>query len=399
MGDERFQRLIGNRAGMSAAEVDVMRQTSPGQFAGMVESEQVKIIESYFPGITAAVNEWIDQNGGYDATYDQPDLALALARDYGFDEYLASKVLQQLQVRVGPAGALGTIGNMLSPESPGASAAAQERAAQEQLGRGFTDQDLHPGELPRNRGHAGRNKPTPLMAEYYAGQGLTEEEYIYTDRRGNESTRTREFLAAEDRLGVVEELIANEEALGLSADGTMVRVMTSDGARAVTLGEAIRNFSDQIQSGNAKIVAGADDEVINANLADVLGVPQEVFDRQRALNEQSNVNPANEMTAQAYESIAEGLPGWMAGGFERRANELRGPQGSAFQSSQGIGQDFQEWQEEQDAEKKDSEEGGSEGGTVQLTLTPEAQRLLEVMDNNGGFMDPSAGSVNVNGGG
>lgn len=396
MSNEGFQRAIGFQSGMSGSQIDLLNQRNPAAAAQMTEDMQRQYLNNLRgdtgseKNIEQLVNEFIEVElgGYYDPKYNADALGEYLLEN-GFDQYRIQLALQQFGVNVSPAQAPGVAGNLFTEGSAASVATKNAEERTNRLREGFTEDVLGWQDLGRRGGHGAANRPNSLLEEYYAGMPKTTEEVVSTNRRGDPVRSSTSFLAAEDRLGVVEELIGSADEFGMDRDKTKVRVMTKDGPIVVSLAEAIRYYPDQIQSGEAIIVAGANDEAIDENVGRLLSVPEEVMAAAREkADERIDLGPLED---------ADFGDGWVGRIMENRIDEM-GVTGSKYKGRQTdgentIGEDYETWKQAQEDEKKDDEGGNS---TVRLELTEEARRLLQPVDQSS--YEPAAGAIVLDGG-
>lgn len=268
----------------------------------------------------------------YQPTLDQESLGNYLFSQ-GFDPTVIRQVLSSGGVNVSENLALGYAGNLYTSGQPGQVSTQQKAerlaelapspfigsAAYDETGF-FSTTSL--GKLPFESGYLGK--------AYYRALGATKEEAVHG------------VLPETVRLPVIEELISRDSvgSLGLDATNTKVLVRHGNEERVVSLQDAIMYFPEQIQDGTARIVGGIDDQYLDKSVADILG-----------------------FTAGQFNSTYD---------FNWGATE-----GRSSVSAQTVDEYYRE------RKARDKEEGGSKSSSdVQVSLTPEAQQLLQLLPSN-----------------
>lgn len=275
------QQMRASQLGMSLGQYEVATTKSPaGTILGNEETLKRAIDTAPNPGGTKSVRtlvqEFIAQNGGYNAKYDQIALGEYL-KENGWNEVFCHTILTTYGIDDGGAHlAPGYIGNLYTNESAGNMAAKSE--AQRQVDftpKTFTaDQvkmkDAYAADTEGVRntralgtlGITGGGNAGQLAKDYLSG--LTGK-----DMSGNKGA----FAALEGKtmLPGVSKLLEQTSTLGLS-EKTKVRVKVQGGYRVISLADALRDFPDQVASG-AVFVSGVGDAYMNKSVGDITGAP------------------------------------------------------------------------------------------------------------------------------
>ena len=347
--------LRAGQLGMTMSELELAQKESP---TGTMLNVEQMLLDSLdkFPNpegkgtsFRQAVNEFmaeLEARGEvYEPKYHQVELG-EYVTSKGWPSYTLKLFLARYGIQVEDSLAAGYIANLYTRFSPGNLAAKSEQFHAKDLApktgqtKDVADTNymgttsLTGGGLPGY--NVDINSPlrnsalAPLMEAYIGGLS-----------KGKDGSVTR--------LPVVESFITDSAQYGVS-ESTKVMVMTKDGAKVVSFKEALRDFPDQIQAGTARFVGGLDDEYVGKTTGDITGYkPDDSF----------KVNSRTK-------SIDYGQ----------------------------TDEDFQA-QQEADQEKKSKDEGGSSTNTkVSISLSPEAQRLLRVVDQQT-YSSSSAPSADV----
>lgn len=352
--DRRLTTGMAFSLGMTPSQLQVAQREAPGASIGMAEQyarDQAKSLVPDRPGgrsIEQVVNDFIAERKasgfGYDPALDQVALGEALVAE-GYDENRLADFLKRMGYsNITPGTAPGFLGNLFVNGSSPGSIAVQSEAERAALysQTSFETRTVTPmgGRNPNVKPYqVATNLPfdIPQMRARGAGRGALQDAY-YSLINGsgvyNEST-----LAGATRRPILEQLILSE---GIRPGKTKVRVATADGPKVVSLEEALRDFPDQLESGEAKFVEGVDEEMLGKSTIDGLGVSKEV---------------------------SEGI--------------------SVTSNSKRIdyGEDYEKYRQKREEKEREGESGGGDQ-RVTLDLTPEAKRLLVPI--NDPYYDPSA---------
>jgi hypothetical protein len=364
--DPMQNRMTAASAGISNTEMLSLRQSNPGGAAMLDEARQLETLNRIPTAngqtVQQLVDEWIASQGGYyDPATMQDALGIHLLDVGGIDPVVAQQFLSAVGIRADQGQALGVLGNMFTTASATQqvqrdSAAAREaftptRLSLEANTRGGEGMALAPGVLPLSG----------LVGAYAAGLngGVDFARHVdggYEEFKDLVNSGVTNSPAAEY-------LIHNRGEMGLSGDKTMVRVKDGDSFKVVTLEEAFRYYLDQITDGTAIIVDGASEDFMNMPIGRSIGMPSDI--------------PAQ----QSFGELIGGSSG----------SSSYAPGVSLPRASESVGVPFEEWAKARQEENK-SDSGSSGGdGKVTIGLTPEAQRILQVMDANDPYMISAPG--------
>lgn len=364
--DPMQNRMTAASAGISNTEMLSLRQSNPGGAAMLDEARQLETLNRIPTAngqtVQQLVDEWIASQGGYyDPATMQDALGIHLLDVGGIDPVVAQQFLSAVGIRADQGQALGVLGNMFTTASATQqvqrdSAAARDaftptRLSLESNTIGGDGMALAPGVLA----------PSGLVGAYAAGLngGV---EFARGGEGGYEEFKKLVDSGAMNS-PVAEYLINNGREMGISGDKTMVRVKDGDSFKVVTMSEALQYYLDQITDGSAIIVDGASEDVMNSPIGRTVGLP------------------ADMPTQQSFGELM-GVTG---------SSSTYAPGVSLPRASESVGVPFEEWAKARQEENK--EDGGSSGGSGKVTigLTPEAQRILQVMDANDPYMVSAPG--------
>lgn len=354
--NQNMQYMQAHRQGLTVPELMAQQMDNPAE-ALYHNEEMLRGVLDMLPGTNGArpirviVEEFLaENNGNYDAGRDQPELGRRL-RDDGWDPYYLVTMLSEYGVRVSVGEVYGYVANLYTKDAPGnvAVQAAQEKARQlttpeaipstgtSEDGATFTDQfgvlrDA-PGIAIDDSIFNWASDDRDLRMEYLRGLSGNTDLQAQTDDWWKE-------LSDKEMNPAVKAFLDEAQALGLSPN-TMVRVKTLDGKdESFPLGDVLRYFPDQIASGQAQLVGGVKDNVLNQTVAEAMGFSQEVVD-------------ANPIT-----SSTESVP----------------------DAHRGRGMDFYDWAASQSTGTGTSATK-DEPQTMVLELTEDAKRWLQIRDD------------------
>lgn len=335
--DPNQQRAVASSNGMTATQYNIFRSQSPTAAIAMTEQFQLDRLRTMRSAtgadIETVVGDFLANLPGGPSSYDpkahQALLSQALEQAQ-FDPQVVQAYLRSLGVNASVDESLGVAGQMFTGSSTASTALRDEEERRSSLeSKPVSESRVIRGET------SFLNSQTGLIGAY--AQGLIGGDFIDSE---DEVERLYDAQAS----GVAEELIVNRGSYGISG-GSKVRVETKDGARVVTFEEALRYFPDQVAGGTAMFVDGVDDEYRDRSIADVVGLPQ---DMRSDLSERVPLTVLGRETGLTVPTVP-----------------------SAFMSSD-LGDDYTEWRNDQDDEKR-----GAGGGVVTFDLTEEARRLLQ----------------------
>jgi hypothetical protein len=259
--------MMAGQYGVTPAQVQYLQRTAPGEYMRMVSGSQMQFINQ-LPGMTPAMisdlQQMIQQAGGGAAVKANSQLASQIADQFlnkyqpdtpGMDMNVWASILsavsgEQLdQNQVMPWVVQQVAGNNLAANAPGGAGQGGGGAAVSAgaAARGQT------GGAPAGR--MGLAQPTQGTAATGRGaalgvggkQGQTWQQVLQGGPAGGAAAQA--YLGQEQKTGkrspVLEALLQNAPA------GTMVAVRTSSGTVVMPLDQAIKNYPDEIEAGQA----------------------------------------------------------------------------------------------------------------------------------------------------
>lgn len=352
--DPMQNRMTAASAGITNNELLVLRNTDPGAAAQLDEARQRQILNQIptksGQTVEQLVTAWIASQGGYyDPVTMQDALGMHLADVGGIDPMVAQQFLSTVGIRADAGQALGVLGNLFTS----ASATQQVQADTAAARASFTPTRVSSDPASRTLFGAGAGNYTQgTLGRAYAA-GLNGGEFPMDNSTGVPMADIGS-LAERGVMNspVAEYLVKNSSELGLDAKKTMVRVKDGDSYKVVTMEEALKYYLDQITDGTAIIVEGAAEEALNSPIGRVVGMPVDT-------------------------PTGGGSFGDLIGGGTSYAPGVSAPR---------PGVPFEEWSRNRAEENKAAGESSGGESKVTIGLTPEAQRILRVMDGNDPYM-------------
>lgn len=340
--------LIGGRYGLSPGQTQTMMRTQPKEYARMLTGNNSTVIDS-LPGMTPEAKadlQAIIQSYGGAGTIDEQKAASIGAEwlnkwqaNMGIDLNVWSQVINQMTgMQLDPNSVMSWIVQQVSGNTEAAHAANQSNAnAPVKTGKN----GAIPSTAPTGKsGLYTENKPLPGSShkydldafthmnagrQWWGGKGTNKAGQSYEDAARKSGTRDP----------VLEALLQNVK----DPNNTHVQVSTKSGQRVVSFADAMKDFPDELASGNAMFVDG----------------PQ-----------------------------AGRRPQEITGGTIDATRDTKGEMTSAKGGK--VGQSLEDWQ------KKHPGKGGASGGAVTVGLTAEAKKLLQLLPSNN---NPAAGAATV----
>lgn len=320
------QQMRASQLGMTLGEFEVSQTKSAGgSIAGNEQALKQMVDSAPNPegkgkSVKQVVDEFIAQNHGYNAKYDQIALGEAM-KENGWNEVFCHMLLARFGIDDGGQQfAPGYLANLYTADSAGSIALRNEAK---------TAIDFKPRTVGTVSSLTGGKTGGAAGAEAAAlGLGIDQRGYAQA-YAGSLTGGKPGSISGATYDPRVTELIKKIPEIGATGE-SKVRVQTADGPRIISLSDALRNFPDQVAS-SARFVSGVRDEFMDKTTGDITGAPS------------GGVTSSNK-------SIS---------GYASQTDE--------------------QFTAEQDKKKK--EDGKSSDQKIMLDLSPEAKRLLVPMMN------------------
>lgn len=279
-------QMRASQLGMTLGEIEVAQTRSPGGTIASGEQALKQRIdampnpEGKGKSVRQVVAEFIQQNGGYNAKYDQIALGEAMKAN-GWNEDFCHRILASFSIDDGGQQfAPGYLANLYTKDSPGSIALRNDSKnaidfAPKMVtgtGQNLMSQFGSASEISTLRARA----LTTLGLNIRSGENAGDLAQLYVNSVAGKNlspavTANWDVLKGKQLLPGVERLIEQADTLGLNKK-SMVRVKTGDGYRVITLEQAMRDFPDQVASA-ARLVGGVRDEYMDKTVGEITGAP------------------------------------------------------------------------------------------------------------------------------
>lgn len=336
--DISFTSLRASQLGMTLSEIDLAQKSSAsGTILGTEQTLKGQLDMAPNPegkGTTfrQAVDEFLgmlkDRGEEYIPRYHQMELGEYVISK-GWNSHFLVRFLASYGMQVEESKAAGYLANMYTEQSAGNVGARSESERRSELaprtGSAYYTRGQGVVPLDEKMPYDPSVYQTDMWSAYSKGQPQGAD---VKNRAGNMAPSVTQYM-------VNEELISQASKYGITGD-TKVRVQTKDGPRTISFTEALRDFGDQIQNGTARFVGGIDDAYMDKTSAQVLGFTPDKTTQVPVTSTSKKID-----YGQTDEEVAA--------------------------------------EEKKAADKKKEQDGRSTNVTV--GLTPEARRLLTVIDS------------------
>lgn len=352
LNDPTSKYQMAGSMGMTPSQLEAAGQTNPGITMQALGKRSDMYMRSLGSGTMSNLNNLITQQGGKQKVAGDSNLmsnvASSLMASQGYDITVAKNIVSQIDPSMANASDSAIaqyIVNYVAGNNPGNQAAALKDSMTPK-NISAADRAGKKGDQKDNGGSQGSGWGKFSWDQHLRGQGMQSDAGMWSNLFNGDQTEQGYTLQVNSDYyneltkgtgksdPVIEKLIAEYG----SDPNIRFKVKTKNGDKAVTFGEAIRSFSDQLSSGQASIVSSNKD-LNNRQVKDIAG------------------NSGAQVTSDKTD--------WQGSDYDKVASEI-GAGGS------GDGSD------------------NTGGGTVMISLSPEAQRMLNLTTTGNVDLDNSA---------
>lgn len=352
LNDPTSKYQMAGAMGMTPSQLEAAGQTNPGITMQALGKRSDMYMRSLGTGTMQALNGLIDQQGGKQKVAADSNLmsnvASQLMASQGYDITVAKNIVSQIDPSMANASDSAIaqyIVNYVAGNNPGNQAAAlKDSMTPKNISQGERDKIKNPnntgdstgkgfGQFAWDQNKRGKDMQSDagMWSNLFNGD-QTEQGYTLQVNSDYYNELTKGTGKSDP---VIEKLISEYG----TDPNIRFKVKTKNGDKAVTFGEAIRNFSDQLSSGQASIVSSNKD-LNNKQVKDIAG------------------STGAQVTSDQND--------WQGSDYDKVADEIGAGSGG------------------------DSESENTGGGSITLSLSPEAQRLFQVNTTGNVDLDNSA---------
>jgi hypothetical protein len=353
LNDPTSKYQMAAAMGMTPSQLEAAGQTNPGLTMQALGKRSDMYMRSLGQGNLSNLNNLIDQQGGRQKVAGDSNLmanvASSLMASNGYDITVARNIVSQIDPSMANASDSAIaqyIVNYQTGNNPGSQAAGlQDSMTPKNISAG--DRAAKKGDQKDNAGSQGSGWGGFAWQQHLRGQGMQDDAGMWSNLFNGDQTNQgytlqinsdyyNELTKGTGKSDPVIEKLISEYG---SDPNIRFKVKTKNGDKAVTFGEAIRNFSDQLSSGQASIVSSNKD-LNNRQVKDIAGSTGA-----RVTSDQND---------------------WQGSDYDKVASEI------------GAGT------------ADDGAKENTGGGSITLSLSPEAQRLFQVNTTGNVDLDNSA---------
>lgn len=266
-----FEYRAAAMSGMTAGALRNQQRRDPAGAMGAMQKVMDQSLSS--AGITPEMKSWIKQRvdtaGGADALRNQPELANIIGGEF----------LDQFLDKMDPNAFTDVVGQ-LAGQDFGGNVEMAARFLVEQVGG-----NTMAANAKKNQMQVGLTDAKGKMADGTKNAGVSSsidkfDDLTHTARaasylgRSYQSDAAKAYIKGSEKSGkrdpIMEALLQNEAVMGGKGNDTKVEVQTKSGGRVMSLKDAIKEFPNQVASGKAKVVEG-EDGIIGQSTADLAG--------------------------------------------------------------------------------------------------------------------------------
>lgn len=353
LNDPTSKYQMASAMGMTPSQLEAAGQTNPGVTMQALGKRSDMYMRSLGQGNLKTIQDLIGQQGGKQKVAGDSNLmanvASGLMSSRGYDITVARNIVSQIDPSMANASDSAIaqyIVNYQTGNNPGAQGQAlRDQMTPKNISAG--DRAAKKGDQADSAGSHGKGWGSFAWEQHLRGQGMQSDAGPISNLFNGDQTNQGYTLQVNSDYyneltkgtgksdPVIEKLISE---YGTDPD-IRFKVKTKNGDKAVTFGEAIRSFSDQLSSGQASIVSSNKD-INNRQVKDIAG------------------STGAQITSDKND--------WQGSDYDKVASE--------------IGANNPD----------DSAKENTGGGTVTISLSPEAQRLLSVSTSGNVDLDNSA---------
>jgi hypothetical protein len=353
LNDPTSKYQMAGAMGMTPSQLEAAGQTNPGITMQALGKRSDMYMRSLGSGNMKVLQDSITKFGGNQKVAGDSNLmqnvASELMSSQGYDITVAKNIVSQIDPSMANASDSAIaqyIVNYVAGNNPGNQAAGlRDQMLPKNISQGERDKIKNPnntgdstgkgfGQFAWDQNKRGKDMQSDagMWSNLFNGD-QTEQGYTLQVNSDYYNELTKGTGKSDP---VIEKLIAEYG----TDPNIRFKVKTKNGDKAVTFGEAIRNFSDQLSSGQASIVSSNKD-INNRSVKDIAGTTGA-----RVTSDQND---------------------WQGSDFDKVADEIGAGTSGGDNSSDNTG-----------------------GGSITLSLSPEAQRLFQVNTTGNVDLDNSA---------
>lgn len=353
LNDPTSKYQMASAMGMTPSQLEAAGQTNPGLTMQALGKRSDMYMRSLGQGNLRTIQDLINQQGGQQKVAGDSNLmanvASGLMGSRGYDITVARNIVSQIDPSMANASD-SAIAQYIVNYQTGNNPAAQGQALRDQMtpkNISAADRAAKKGDQADTAGSHGVGWGKFAWDQHLRGQGMQSDAGPISNLFNGDQTNQGYTLQVNSDYyneltkgtgksdPVIEKLISE---YGTDPD-IRFKVKTKNGDKAVTFGEAIRYFSDQLSSGQASIVSSNKD-INNRQVKDIAGT--------------------------TGAQVTSDKNDWQGSDYDKVASEIGA------------------------SNPDDTSKENSGGGTVTISLSPEAQRLFSVATSGNVDLDNSA---------
>jgi hypothetical protein len=354
LNDPTSKYQMASAMGMTPSQLEAAGQTNPGLTMQALGKRSDMYMRSLGQGNLNTIRDLIGQQGGQQKVAGDSNLmanvASSLMSSQGYDITVARNIVSQIDPSMASASD-SAIAQYIVNYQTGNNPGAQGQALRDQMTpKNISKDERDRIKNPNNKGETtGKGFGNFAWEQNQRGKAMVDDAGPISNLFNGDQTNQGSTLSINSDYyneltkgtgksdPVIEKLISE---YGTDPD-IRFKVKTKNGDKAVTFGEAIRYFSDQLSSGQASVVSSNKD-INNRQVKDIAGT--------------------------TGAQVTSDKNDWQGSDYDKVASEIGA------------------------SNPDDTSKENTGGGTVTISLSPEAQRLLSVSTSGNVDLDNSAAS-------